>query len=323
MPKTKSRKTNKKKVKNSFFWVRIGFLVILGLIILFIPGQNIYTMSFGSLISSSSQPNIPEPKANPYPENFTGNLPGEDVSAESIVIRDENSGVYLYKKNENLLLAPASTTKILTAMVALDKYKLDDVLTVKTVVNNGQSMGLVSGEKMTVENLLYGSLIHSANDAAYVLAENYPGGIDTFIKDMNQKAVTLNMTSSNFTNPQGYDNPAHKVTAIDLSRLASVALANKTIAKMVAIPSITISDINFTYYHSLTNVNQLLGKIPGVGGIKTGWTEEAGENLVTMVERDGHRVILVVLHSEDRFGDTTKLIDWVFSNFKWENYNME
>ena len=105
---------------------------------------------------------------------------------------------------------------------------------------------------------------------------------------------------------------------ITLLVLAVVALTNPVIAKIVAIPQITISDVTHTYFHALKNVNQLLGKIPGVGGIKTGWTEEAGENLVTYVERNGHKVIFVVLHSKDRFGETAKLIDWVFGNFSWQ-----
>ena len=87
---------------------------------------------------------------------------------------------------------------------------------------------------------------------------------------------------------------------------------------MVAIPQITVSDVTHTYFHSLKNVNELLGKIPGVGGIKTGWTEEAGENLITLVQRDGHSLIIVVLHSKDRFGETEKLINWVFGNYRWE-----
>ena len=134
---------------------------------------------------------------------------------------------------------------------------------------------------------------------------------------MNAKAKALHLEKSSFTNPVGFDDPLHIMTPTDLTRLAAFALSNKTIAKMVAIPQITVSDVTHTYFHALANVNQLLGKIPGVGGIKTGWTEEAGENLVTLVERNGHRVILVVLHSLDRFADTSYLIDWVFTQFTW------
>ena len=218
-------------------------------------------------------------------------------------------------------LSPASTTKIMTALVSLDAYKLSDVLTIDKPFQNGQSMGLYQGERITVENVLYGALIQSGNDAATALADNYPGGQDAFMTAMNEKAQKLHMVNTHFTNPTGYDDLNHKMTALDLTRLATVALENPTIAKMVAIPQITVSDVTHTHYHKLANVNQLLGKIPGVAGIKTGWTEEAGENLVTYLDRDGKRLVFVVLHSKDRFVDTVKLIDWVFANYKWEQYS--
>lgn len=257
----------------------------------------------------------------PYPTNTTGIFPGAEITATGVVILDVDSGVYLYKQNETELFSPASTTKILTALVSLDAYELGDVLTVTTLVNAGQDMGLVSGERLTVENLLFGLLVQSGNDAAWALAENYPGGVDAFVAAMNKKSKKLHLTSSLFTNPVGYEDPSHKMTPLDLAKLSSFALTDKTIAKMVAIPQITVSDVTHTYFHPLTNVNELLGKVPGVGGIKTGWTEEAGENLVTLVERDGHRVIIVVLKSQDRFEDTALLIDWVFGNHRWDLFN--
>ena len=264
--------------------------------------------------------NFPAPPTpHPYPVNKKNLYPGDEVSAESVVILDVDSHVYLYKRNESLLLFPASTTKIMTALVALDNYELDDVVTIGTQSAVGQVIGLVSGEKMTVENLLYAALIHSGNDAAQALADHYKDGTQAFIDKMNEKAIALHMDNTHFKNPTGYDDPEHKMTAMDLATLSKAAIQNKTIAKMVAIPSISIADVTHTYFHKLTNVNQLLGKIPGVAGIKTGWTEAAGENLVTFVDRDGHRVIFVVLHSKDRFGDTTKLIDWVYSTYSWED----
>lgn len=304
-------------------WDRILFLFLLGAFIALSPGQNKYFA-----ISESSQPGLYRlpfvvPTPAPYPLNLTGVYPGTEISGEGVVVLDVTSGVYLYKRNEEVVLDPASTTKIMTALVALDHFALDDVLTVKTVANAGQTMGLVSGERMTLENFLYGTLIQSANDAAYALADNYPGGVNKFVEAMNLKAADLHLTKSNFTNPVGYDDPNHKMTPIDLSRLSAIALANPTIAKMVAIPQITISDVTHTYFHSLSNVNQLLGKIPGVGGIKTGWTEAAGENLVTLVERNGHKVIIVLLRSRDRFGETARLIEWVFGNYRWEDYSVQ
>ena len=302
-------------------WDKILYLVILGCIMLAVPGQNIYTVG-----AAGDKPAIlPLPFTIPtpalYPVNTTGITPGTEITATGLVIYDINSGVYIFKRNEEDLLAPASTTKILTALVALDYYNLDDIITVKTVLTDGQMMGLVSGERITAENLLFGTLIHSGNDAAYALAENYPGGVEKFVEAMNEKAKSFHLTKSTFTNPVGFDDVNHKMTPMDLARLGSIALNNKIIAKMVAIPQITVSDVTHTYFHSLTNVNELLGKIPGVGGIKTGWTEEAGENLMTLVERNGHRLILVVLRSRDRFKETVKLIDWVFYNFRWEDVN--
>ncbi len=300
-------------------WDRIALLALLAVFLLFTPGQNVYTLS-GDKRSPLLRPLPgPMPTPAPYPVNRTGFYPGPEITAAGIVILDVDSSVYLYKRNAQGLLAPASTTKILTALVVLDAYRLDDILTVKTSANAGQTIQLVPGERMTVENLLYGALVASGNDAAYALAENYPGGVEAFVAAMNRKAKEIHLDNSSFTNPVGYDDPNHKMTPLDLSRLAAVALSNKTIAKMVAIPQITISDVTHTYFHPLTNINELLGKVPGVGGIKTGWTEEAGENLVTLVERGGRRIILVVLHSRDRFGETSRLIDWVFSNYSWEN----
>lgn len=314
----KQRKSSAKKPWWKTSWSKILYLVILAVFIALYPGQNVYT-----LVSNDAKPLIRRlpfavPTPAPYPANVTGVYPGTDITAAGVVILDVDSGVYLYKRNEEELLAPASTTKILTALVALDTYQLDDVVTVKTVVNDGQVMGLVSGERITVENLLYGMLIASGNDAAYALADHYEGGVEKFVVAMNEKANALYLTKSHFTNPVGYDNPDHKMSPMDLARLAGIALSNKTIAKMVAIPQITISDVTHTYFHPLKNINQLLGKIPGVGGIKTGWTEEAGENLVTLLDRGGHTLIFVVLKSRDRFSETAKLIDWVFANYQWQ-----
>lgn len=319
MPKEKViyRRTKPWFIKN---WDKVLFLLILLGFFLFYPGQSIYTQLHSSdSLSLKSLPFQP-PAPAPYPTNFTGIYPGSEITAEAIVAEDVNSGVVFYKRNENEQLPPASTTKIMTALVALDQYNLDDILTVKSASSDGSLIGLFPGEQMTAENLLYATLIQSGNDAATALAENYPGGMTKFVEAMNAKSKDLHLTGTNFTNPVGFDDPNHKMTALDLDKLAKVALNNETIAKMVAIPEITISDVSHTYFYPLRNVNQLLGKIPGVGGIKTGWTEEAGQNLVTLVERNGHKVIIIVLHSQDRFGETAQLIDWVFNNYRWVSY---
>lgn len=301
-------------------------LLLLGLISLFfvlVPSQPLRNAEYAQSVSSVLALPFATPTPAPYPVNLSGYYPAGEVSAQGVVVYDIASGVTLYGRNPTQLLSPASTTKILTALVALGTYELDDIITVQTVANDGQVMGLVPGERITVENLLYGTLVNSGNDAAWALAEAYPGGVEGFVQAMNDTAEDLFLTDSHFTNPVGYDDPVHKMTAIDLVRLASHALTIKTIAKMVAIPQITVSDTTFTHFHPLTNINQLVGRIPGVGGIKTGWTEEAGENLVTLVDRNGHKTIIVVLKSQDRFSDTVVLIDWVFANFEWRDLASE
>ncbi len=299
-------------------WGGILLLCIIAVAFFWYPGQSRYMIDFFPQNLKTQAKMIVVPTPPPYPVNITQIYPGEEISALAVVVQDLTSGVYIYRKNSTIKLPPASTTKILTALVVLDSMNLNDVVTVSDTKNGGQVMGLVHGERITVENLLYGLLIQSGNDAGYALAAQYPGGVDAFVASMNAKAQELHLSSSHFTNPVGYDDPEHYMSAEDLTKLAAVALENSVIAKMVSIPQITVSDVTHTYFHKLSNVNQLLGKIPGIAGIKTGWTEEAGENLVTLMERNGRRVIIVVLHSGDRFMDTIRLIDWTFANIQWQ-----
>jgi D-alanyl-D-alanine carboxypeptidase len=240
------------------------------------------------------------------------------LSAQGVIAIDMDSGVPLYEKNPDAPLLPASTTKIITALVSLDAYPLDTVLTVGKRANvDGQKMGLFIGEKMKVEDLLYGLLVYSANDAAETLAENYPGGYDAFIDAMNVKAKDLFMTNTHFDNPVGLDGDGQRSTARDLVRASEIAMRNPQFVKIVGTKEILITDATGKFSYDLKNLNQLLGVVPGVIGVKTGWTESARENLVTYVIRDQHRIMITLLGSQDRFGETKELIDWIFSNYKW------
>lgn len=241
------------------------------------------------------------------------------ISAQGALAVDIESGVTLYEKNPDLKLLPASTTKIMTALVALDYYSLNDVITVGQpgVPPDSQRLGLVTGEQMTFENLLYGLLVYSASDAAMTIAQNYPGGVESFVSVMNQKASEFHLEHTHFSNPIGLDGGENESTARDMTRLSEIAMQNPEFAKVVGTKQIVIKSVDQKFAYPLSNINQLLGKVDGVLGVKTGWTENARENLVTYIERDNRKIMISVLGSQDRFGETKELINWIFENYKW------
>ena len=306
------KKDTKIKISNLTFLLAILTL----LLFLFLPGQNIYQVSLENSKPVAVGAHFVIPSPAPYPINTNGILP-PSISAQGVLITDVVSQVVLYEKNSQMSLEPASTTKIMSALVALDYFKMDDILTVKEASVDGKIMNIFPGQKFTFENLLYGMLVDSANDAAMAIAGNYPGGLDSFVKKMNEKAKDLSLFKTHFTNPVGFEDNNHITTAVDLARLANFAMSDSTIARMVGTAGITVADAGFGHFYALQNVNELLGKVPGVLGIKTGWTENAGECLVTEVMKDNHKIMIVILGSQDRFGETKTLIDWVFNNFVW------
>lgn len=234
------------------------------------------------------------------------------LSAQGVVVTDLDTGIVLYEKNPDGVLFPASTTKIVTALVAMDYYDNDSVLSARNINIEGQKMGLVSGEKMRAGDLLYGLLVHSANDAAETLAANYKGGRSSFIAAMNKKGEELGLKNTSFKNPTGLDEDGHYTTARDLELVSRVAMQNDLFRTIVATKEKIVKSTGGNIAHTLTNVNSLIGDVPGVLGVKTGWTINAMENLVTHMERDGRNISIVVLGSQDRFGETRELIDWVF-----------
>jgi D-alanyl-D-alanine carboxypeptidase len=301
--------------KNNFLYFVILVFVFVSSSALALSGQ---IQSVQKFIS----PIVQQYKAFPPNPVLGANTTYPTLSAQGALAIDLNSGVTLFEKNPDTPLLPASTTKIITALVALDSFKLDQVLTVgKGVAVIGQKMGLYTGEQMTFENLLNGLLVYSANDAAETLAQNYPGGYDAFISAMNAKAQDLSLTNTHFDNPVGLDAGDQYTTARDLVRVSEVAMRNPEFSKVVGTESVSFTDVTGKTKYSLKNINELLGAVPGVLGIKTGWTENSKENLVTYVERDGHKVIIAVLGSEDRFGETKTLIDWIFTNYNWQEVN--
>ena len=217
------------------------------------------------------------------------------INSRAAVIYDRTTGQIIWGKNETQKRAMASTTKIMTAIVILEKCNLTDTVTIsKKAANTGGSrLKINEGDKITINDLLYGLMMRSGNDAAVALAEHAGGNVEGFSILMNEKAKELGLTETNFVTPHGLDNDNHYTTAIELAKLTDYALKNKKFAQIVKTKSTTIN-INGVP-RELYNTNELLGVLNGVDGVKTGFTGEAGRCLVTSCTREGNQIITVVL----------------------------
>lgn len=244
-------------------------------------------------------------------------LPPPRFSAAAVLAEDLNTGQILYQKNMDVRLAPASTTKIMTALVASEYFKSGDTLIVpEGALVGGSNMGLILGERMTFRSLLYGMLLNSGNDAAYTIALNYPGGFNAFVNKMNAKVTELGLQNTHFDNPAGFDSPTNYSSAYDLVRIAREVTKNPILSRIVSTKETYVLSLDKVKSHNLKNLNQLLSD-NGVLGIKTGFTEKAGENFVGLISRNEHPILTVVLNSQDRFGETKALYDWIYSDFTW------
>ena len=239
-----------------------------------------------------------------------------NISALAAVVVDDDSKTLLFSKNPTLLLSMASTTKIMTAMVALSYYKMTEVLTIHSNIVDGAKIGFNRGQKVKFEDLLYAMLLPSANDAALAIAQNYPGGESAFVDKMNEFAKVFHLNNTRFGDIAGLLDNKGYTTPLDLARLASVALKNKVFARIVETKRKDISDIDNKNIYSLFNLNKLLG-IDGVNGVKTGYTDEAGQVLVTSKKEKGHTIIAVVMGSSDRFSDTKELLSLISGNVNY------
>lgn len=237
------------------------------------------------------------------------------LSALGFVVVDNDSKVVLYSENKTSIFPMASTTKLMTALVSLDYYKMDDIIVIPHKEIAGVVVGFPPDERVYVKDILYGLLLPSGNDAAVALAYNYPGGIDKFVGQMNKKAQEFHFSKTFFKDPTGLSED-NTTTPWELARLASEALKNNILAKIVSTKHTTITNVDKTNTYSLTNLNKLLG-IDGVNGVKTGFTDEAGEVLVTSQLVDGHTLIIVVMKSKDRFLDTKNLLTALNHDIKY------
>ena len=250
----------------------------------------------------------------PILQNFFGNKNiAPDITANSALMLDINSQKVLYQKNPTEKLPMASLTKIMTAIIALENPKPDDKYLVHSSDLVGEdSMGLDTGEILSRDELLYGLILHSGNDAAETLASNFKGGRVAFVKAMNDKAKSLGLKNTNFTNPTGLEGDGKQyTTAYDLVVMTNFALSNfPTFDKIVATFDYTIPQTSTHKEYDLENETNLLTSYPGVKGVKTGYTPEAGLCLVTYLDYSGHQIIGVILGSGDRRGEMIELLDY-------------
>ena len=239
-------------------------------------------------------------------------VPADAISAEKAIVMDAVSGRVIFEKNADGQSLIASTTKIMTALVVCQHCNvLDRVRIPKEAVGiEGSSMYLQEGEVLTIQELLYGLMLRSGNDAAVALAIYCGGTVEGFAELMNDKARTLGMDDSHFVNPNGLDAPDHYSTARDLATLAAYAMDNPIFYKTVSAKNVTIGD------RYLTNHNKLLWRIEGADGVKTGYTKAAGRILVSSATRQGRRLIGVTINAPDDWNDHTTLLEDGFCRYQ-------
>lgn len=239
--------------------------------------------------------------------------------SRAVVVYDRTSKTVLYGKNENDVRAMASTTKIMTATLLIENADLSQTVEVsKRAANTGGSrLGLKTGDKITLNDLLYGLMLCSGNDAAVQIAETVGGSVEGFAEMMNNKAKDLGLTNTSFVTPHGLDENGHHTTAYELAVLTDYALNNPTFAKVVNTKYYTVT-INGTP-KDLSNTNELLGYLQGVNGVKTGFTNNALRCLVTSTLRNDFNIITVVLGADTRkirTSDSIKLIEYAYENYE-------
>ena len=266
-------------------------------------------------------------------------VPKSVHAASSEAVLDIDSGRTLVCNNCHEKRLIASITKIMTATVVIENSNLNDIVNVssKAAGTGGSRIGLHTNDKISVNDLLYGLMLYSGNDTAVALAEHVGGSVDGFAEMMNKKAEELHLINTSFKTPHGLDKEGHYTTAYELALLSDYALHNETFAKIVNTKTATIT-INGNP-KTVNNTNELLGNLNGVYGIKTGFTNGANRCLVTACKRNDLDIICVVLGADTkkfRTTDSTKLIEYTFSNFtktniseiirsdfdKWKNENL-
>lgn len=238
------------------------------------------------------------------------------ISSRYAIVMDFESGRILYEKNGFSVVPMASTTKIMTAVVALENSNINDIVTIskRAASIGGSTIGLKSGQRLTMEQLLYGLMLRSGNDCAIAIAEHIGGSVESFARMMNSKAFNIGAYNTSFRTPHGLDAEGHFTTVYDLALITRYALSNSDFAKIVSTKDIAFEGIggNIKFH----NINKILWSLEGADGVKTGYTGKAGRCLVSSASRDGRRLICVTLNSPKRWDDSKRLIEYGFSNYQ-------
>lgn len=294
-------------------------LLVTSLIFLWLPSLSYLRFSSRSQpqsavnqFSAATYQPPPQPQVKPAP------LP--PLAANYFILLDSATNTVLTAKNPRQRIYPASTTKLATALTALNIYPLSEPISVNYQYQVGKVIDLKLNHQYTAEALISALLIDSANDAAYALANHHPRGLSGFVDQMNQLAAAYQLQNTHFVNVDGIHRPDHYSTVYDLAQLGRLSIKNPTIRQIVKQKTLTITDINGTVSHQLTSTNQLLGSVPQIEGLKTGWTPEAGGCFIGLINLNNHYLISVVAHSSDRFADTQALIDWAQANLTYQPY---
>jgi D-alanyl-D-alanine carboxypeptidase (penicillin-binding protein 5/6) len=239
-------------------------------------------------------------------------LPWRTVPAHSVLLKELRSGRVLYEHDAEKRLSPASLTKIMSALVILENGHLDEQATVSKNAARAPKthLRLKTGEVFRLEDLLKAMLIVSANDACLAAVEHVGGDEEQFVMLMNAKAAELDLADTHFSNACGFDGPEHYSTAEDLARLSEAAMQNPVFRELVREEQEIITPISGHRAYVLHNTNRLLGRIPGVEGVKTGFTSKAGRCLIAKVSQNGSDLLLVILNSNRRWNIAKSLIDY-------------
>ena len=243
------------------------------------------------------------------------------ISARAAIVIDDATGAVLYEYNSRAHFQPASLTKIATAALAIDKGKLDRIVTIDTTfddpsLDDATEMGLEPGDKFTLRDLIYGMLLPSGADASIAIARGVSGSEAAFVKEMNAFMESLGLFDTHFIDPHGIGGPTHVSTAYDLAMLSRYALRQPLFAQAARTEAYrAVGSRDITVY----NTNPWSFLYEGGDGVKSGFTEQAGPTLSASATRNGHRVIVIVLDSYQRNEDTTALMDWAFHTFCWND----